>query len=262
MPIDERVRTELTAAAEDVPTGPDLATSLRAGRRQRTRRTATVVTASAMAVGSIALAASMVPWAGSSKDTPSEPVVADAPDTTPDFVPGTDIDEQMQQTISGHIALLGAADDVYAGDWKHDGPLPAADFAKATDWQASYTLGAHEQVLVVMGFPAPGEATEQGCDTATAGGRGAPRCHQAAAGDGTVTSSGYTLLQPASEGLDQYTYITSYQSADGFTVNALERVQAGSWQAANEMRMLDDAALTELVIDPALTFPEPQRWPN
>ena len=78
-------------------------------------------------------------------------------------MPGTQIDETMEAVIAEHLPGLGAATDVYPSDWDHNGPMPDADFADATDWQAAYDLSADEELLVFMGWPKPGEPPPTKC---------------------------------------------------------------------------------------------------
>lgn len=262
MHVEERLKAQLDAATDTVPTGPDLTISLQQGRRQRRTRGVVAIAAATVAVGAIGSAAALVPWTDPSDATHSAEYPTSAPREVPDFVAGTDIDEVMQRTFNDHVPDIGWADDVYPSDWTRNTPLPDQDFALATDWDATFALSPHDTALVVMGFNSPDESASQGCKDAANGGRGAPPCHETQVGDGSVTSSAYSLLQPASEGLDTFTFITSYQTADGFTVNVLDRVQAPSWRSAKALRSLDETTMTQLALDPALTFPAPQQWPS
>lgn len=263
MLVEDQLRSELSSATEVVPYGPDLATSLRAGRRLRRRRAAATVTAATLAVGSIAVAGTVIPWSGQQPGGRFDDATTVERPAAPDYVAGTQLDETMQRVFTEYVPMVGQADDVYPSDWTRNGALPDSDFANATDWQARFSLGAHEEVLLVMGFPSPHEESFAGCEGQDlVGAQGAPGCRETRVGDGTVTTTGYSMQVPAADGLDTYTFLASYRSADGFTVNALDRVRAGSWRAADSMRVLDDATLAQLVVDPALTFPEPTRWPN
>jgi hypothetical protein len=263
MPLEQLIRDELSAATEIVPGGPDLTASLRKGRRRRRARTIGAVAGTTAAVAGLAIAATaLVPDSGG-------PTASEADDVSigrliyPDYVSGTDIDKTMQETVSAYVPWIGPATAVYPSDWTSDDALPDADFANATEWEALYDFGAHESLVLVMSYNPPDEPTQPGCHNVGApSAPGAPGCHSNAIGGGVVTNSGYRISEANAEGSDTYTYTTSFQIDGGFTVTALDQVRAGSWLAANAMRVLDETTLTQLVTDSSLTFPAPAAWPN
>jgi hypothetical protein len=58
-----------------------------------------------------------------------------------------------------------------------------------------------------------------------------------------------------------YRVMTVHTRPDGFVVEALDDVQAGSWAAATADRSLTDGQLADLVQDPAWAFPAPVHTP-
>jgi hypothetical protein len=238
MQLDQELRDQLTEATRDVVGGPDLRTSIEAGRRQRTTRTALLGGGAAAAVVAVTFGVASVlsgPAGSPDPGRTSPDVVAPAADPGPaDFVAGTTVDESLQETIASHLSALPAADDVYPSDWNHDGPMPEAQFANATDWQAYYTVDPSQTFRVIAGY----------LEHASDGGE-----------LGQVETSHYT-----SGGL--FTFNTSFTTQDGFLVNASERISAPSLAAANQARSLSSGDIAALVQDPALTFPEPVDWPN
>ena len=175
-------------------------------------------------------------------------VVHDAPVGAPaptDFVPGTDVDTTMAAVVAEHLPGLPAPDDVYPSDVRHDGPMPDADFASATEWQAVYALPGGGRLLVLMGRPGEPFA----CDGCTA---------QEAEG-GTVYVQTYRTIAPGEEAFvdsdqtveaagGQMNRGVTYVTDDGFLVAAYERTEPGQ-----EPRVSDDE-LAELVVDGRLTF--------
>lgn len=256
MSPEQQLRDQLDRATRDVVGGPDLGTALMDGRAGRRRRSLVRggVAVAALAVGGVVVA-SVLPL-GSGESTP----VAADPTATPsslatdvdDFVPDTDIDELLQRVVARHAPTLDRPDDVYPSDWDHAGPMPDADHADATDWQAAYTVGTDEQVLVIMGYPRPDEPSARGC---IPGGSspGQPECHTTTLPDGgSVTDENYVI-----DG--GYVFYTMFVARSGFTVNAMETVTASSWQEAAARRELGNQTLGDLVTDPDLTFPAPPR---
>ena len=156
-------------------------------------------------------------------DTP----VAVAPATTaPDFVPGTDIDEALAALVAGHLPSLPAPDDVYPSDSHTAGPIPDAGWASAEDWQATYTVG-DRQVLVMMSLPAePFSCT--GCEETTVPGG---TLYEQSYGSGGLTWHGVWLARP-----------------DGTTATVLEGAPG------NAQPSLDPYAVAALLQDPALRF--------
>lgn len=256
MSLEQHLRDQLDRATRDVVGGPDLATAVTDGRTGRRRRHLVRggVAVAALAVGGV-LAASVLPL-GSDGSTPTaaDPTSAASSSSSVDggFVEGTDIDEMLERIVERHVPTLDRPDEVYPSDWESRGPMPDADHADATDWQATYTASTDEQLLVFMGYPPPDEPTSSGCEGVRRS-SGQPDCSSTRLPNGgSVTDDAYTT-----EG--SYVFYTVYVSPSGFTVDALETVTASSWQQAADRRQLDYQILGELVTDPKLTFPAPSR---
>jgi hypothetical protein len=233
MTIEQELREQLDRATQDVPTGPDLTTSLTRGRTRRRQRSG-LVAGGGLVAGAAAAAVVLVVAVGGTPDDTRTPVATDPTDSAsaPDdgsFVSGTDVDETLEAVVARHLPSLGRADDVYPSDWDHRGPMPDADHADATDWQAVYTVSPHDQLLVIMAYPEPGEDVTPGLT----------------ADDSYQDDEGH------------YTFYSSYVADSGFTVNALETVAASSYQQAVAQRVLSGEELRPLVTDPELTFPFP-----
>ena len=239
MTTEQLVRDQLDRATRDVPAGPDLAASIRLGRRMRQRRRAGLALAAAavVGVGAVGVGAAL---SGDSPTTAHENPAAEAPaavdqgpvDQVPgDQVPGTDIDDRMAATIAAHLPDLPAPDDVYPSDTEHRGPMPDADFAQATDWQAIYTTASSE-VLVIMALA--DESTQPfTCDG----------CAEAQVPGGTVYRQTFTVS-------GEQWFGTYFVRDDGSIVNAFEYLPVQN--AAD--RVFTDQQFEDLVQDPALSF--------
>src|SRR4051794_3762817 len=145
MTVEQLLRDQLDRATHDVVGGPDLAASIRAGRRRRRTTRVGVSTAAVVVLGLGAMGAHALTGDDGGATAHDAPVahavapVAPAPAVPSDFVPGTDIDESMAAVVAEHLPALPAPDDVYPSDANTAGPLPDSEFARAQDWQASYT---------------------------------------------------------------------------------------------------------------------------
>jgi hypothetical protein len=233
MTIEQQLRDQLDRATQNVPTTPDLGTSLSRGRARRRRRGGLVAGAGLVA-GTAAAALVLVAALGGTSHDAGAPVATDPTSGAPavddgSFVSGTDTDERLEAVVARHLPGLGRADDVYPSDWDHRGPMPDADHADATDWQAAYTVSPRDRLLVIMAYPKPGEDVVPGV----------------IADDSYQDDEGH------------FTFYSSYVSDSGFTVNALETVAATSLQQAVAERVFTGQDLRALVTDPELTFPFP-----
>jgi len=239
---EQILRDQLDRATHDVVGGPDLAGSIRDGRRRRrTTHVGLAVASMAVlglgAVGARALSGDHTPAVA--KDAPvadGPAAVAPAPPAPVDFVPGTDVDDSMAAVVAELLPSLPAPDDVYPSDGETAGPLPDAEFARAQDWQAAYatdTGGA----LVMMGRPEE---------------IGGWRCRDC----GAQEVPGGTLYHQTYSTDDGTTwwFATFFVADDGHFVNAFESVRAPDEQSATGRRQLSDADLEALVEDPRLTF--------
>jgi len=241
MTTEQLLRDQLDRATRDVVGGPDLAASIRDGRRRRrtTRAGVAIATVAVLGLGAVGARA----LAGDdghtvARDTPvaDGPPVAPAPQAPTDFVPGTDIDASLAAVVAEHLPSLPAPDDVYPSDGQTAGPLPDAEFARAQDWQATYTTEAGG-ALVMMG-----SAEELG----------GWRCRDC----GAEQVPGGTLYHETYSTDDGRTWWfgTYFVADDGHFVNAFESVQAPDEQTAADRRQLADADLEALVEDARLTF--------
>lgn len=251
MITDSELREHFALATRDVPAGPDLETSISRGRRTRRRRRAGLVSAAVAGVAAAAAVAGIT-LSGSGSETDlvaTDPPPSSAPATDGSFVAGTDHDELLEQTIARHLPSLPRPDDVYPSDWDHRGPMPDADFADATDWQAAYTVSPTEELLVLSGYAPPGEKADPGCP----GGRttsGEIGCHRTPGPDGWITDDAYTTG-------DAYVFYSTYVVRSGFTTTVLETVTASSWDEALDRRAFVPADLHPLLTDADLAFPLP-----
>ena len=255
MTIEQQLREQLERSTQDVPTGPDLAVSVTRGRARRRRR-GMLIAGGGLVAGTAVAALVLVVALGGTSDGTGTQIATDPTTSAPgaagdgSFVTGTAVDELLESVVARHLPGLGRPDEVYPSDWDHAGPMPDADHAEATDWQAVYAVGPHDRLLVIMGWPKPGEPVGSGCAGGTPG-AAQPDCHRRRPpGGGSVVDQSYRSD-------DGYTFYSSYVADSGFTVNALETVAAGSWDQAVAGRVLTSQDLRALVTDPELTFPMP-----
>ena len=227
MTAEQLVRDQLDRATRDVPSSPDLETAVRQGRRRRRQRRSRIAVA-AVAVLGLGAVGLRIATADEGRtvvdDTPvAEAPAASAPD---DFVPGTDIDDGLAAVVAGHLPSLPAPDDVYPSDSHTAGPIPDANWAAAEDWQATYTVG-DRQVLVMMSLPAEPFSCP-GCERTTVPGG---TLYEQSYRSGGLTWHGVWLARP-----------------DGTSAGVLEGAP-GSAEPS-----LDPDAVAALLRDPALRF--------
>lgn len=244
MTVEQLVRDQLERATREVVGGPDLATSIRAGRRRRATRVGVAAAAVAVlglgAVGARALGGDDAPAVAHDARVADGPApAAPAPGAPVDFVPGTDVDDTMAAVVAEHLPTIPAPDDVYPSDGKTAGPLPDSEFARAQDWQAAYTTDTGG-FLVMMGLPEE---------------LGGWRCRDC---DAHQVSSG-TLYHETYSTDDGRTWWfgTYFVGDDGHFVNAFESVQAPDQQSAARQRQLSDSDVEGLVEDQRLSFSRP-----
>ena len=249
MNVEEQYRITLDELTRDRPGGPDLAAAIAGGRRRRrVRRTAWV--GAGVAVAAVATIAG-VALTSDGTTVALEPVPSRA--SYRDFVAGTGIDETVQATVAQHLPRLAVATDVYPSDWNTPGPIPDADFADATEWQATYDVSREERLMLLMSQRIPGEAMVRGCDRI--GASDVP-CRSAETADGSrLVTFGYVLHGTT------YRFLTVHVTPDGFLTEALDDVQADSWAQAQQSRGLTEEQTKALVSDPALRFPAPVHVP-
>ncbi len=240
MTVEQIVRDQLDRATREVEGRPDLATSIRHGRRRRRTARLGVATAAVAvlglgALGARSLGADDEPAVARDTRVAAAPV-APLPAAPTDFVPGTDIDEAMAAAVAERLSSLPAPDDVYPSDGETAGALPDAQFARAQDWQATYSTDAGG-FLVIMGLPEE------------LGGWRCRDCRTEQVTGGTLYHETYST-----DGGGTWWFGTYFVGDDGHFVNAFESVQAPDEQAARHQRRLDDAAVEGLVQDPRLSF--------
>jgi hypothetical protein len=245
MTVEQLVRDQLDRATHEVVGGPDLATSIRNGRRRR-RTTRVGVAAAAVAVLGLGAVGAHALGGGHSRAVAHDAPVAGGPaQAAPgpvapvDFVPGTDIDDSMAAVVAEQLPSLPAPDDVYPSDSKSAGPIPDSEFARAQDWQAAYTTDTGG-FLVMMGLPEE---------------LGGWRCRDC----GAHEVAGGTLYHDTYSTDDGGTWWfgTYFVADDGHFVNAFESVQAPDEQTAAGQRQLSDNDVEALVEDSRLTFTQP-----
>jgi hypothetical protein len=249
--LEEQTRVELHHLTEEVVGGPDLTTSLTRGRTRRRRRAAVAGVAALALTGS--LGALVVGQLQRSGDVVQDPSFATSP-TYPDFVPGTQIDEDLQGVVATYLPRLGTASDVFPGDWNTVGPLPDSQWANATEWQATYTVDRDETMSVDMGKKVPGARVATCRPGSHRLRNGQPACLTTTLHSGaTVTSTSFAL------GSTDHGYVfTDYLvRPDGTSVTVTQKVTASSWRQADRRRGYGRTDLLPLLSDPSLTFPDP-----
>lgn len=247
MNVEDQLRDHYRDDAAEMLGGPDLSAVLDRGRRRRRTRVAGGVGAGLAAVAVAAVATASV-LGGSTTTTGSDPARGADPAAGPadsaagavDFVAGTDVDDTVQDVVASHLTMLGAPDDVYPSDWSTNGPIPDADFAAATDWQAAYPVADGERALVLMGYPKPGESTD------------CPTCHEQSVPGGTLSTQ-VSRLQTTGEWL----FMTSLVRDDGFRVSVIDYVTAPRLAQARAARSISDADATAVVRDARMHFAPP-----
>ena len=149
----------------------------------------------------------------------------------------------MTAVVADHLDLP-AATDVYPSDSTHPGPMTDADFARATDWIASYSLGK-QQVDVSMGYADPANLVcGQGCtSTPVPGGQLQER-------------SSLSWHETGPNGVKTWVFVTQLVRGS-FYVSLQEQIAAPSVEAAEAKRTLGHDAVAALVTDPRLSFSQP-----
>jgi hypothetical protein len=253
MTTEQLLRTHFDEATREVRGGPALQTSLTAGRRGRRRRAlvaGAAGTALAVAVG-VTMGVFVSRGSTSTPDAPAADPAADAAaaPVVSDIVAGTDLDELLQTVVADHLGDTPRLElvDVFPSDWDHNGPMPDADHADATDWQATYTVGNNDMLLFV-GYGMPGEPALDHCSAAP----DASTCSRVEGG--LVVESG-SLFADAGPVRFTTTYVGA---ATGFVVNLIETVPGDDVATSSSQRVLDRDGVLALVTDPRLTFPLPK----
>ncbi len=163
--------------------------------------------------------------------------VADAGANDGTFVSGTTIDTDLAAAVAAADPSLPDPRDVYPSDWNHDGPIPDADFANATEWQLVYDLAPKVQLLVYVGTTIPGQPSVQPV--------------------GQVVTDHHGIGDP----MDEMWFQSMLQRADGRFVDAIEEVTASDPQAGERLRVLTDAQTEAIAQAAGLDFPDPVEPP-
>jgi hypothetical protein len=239
MTTEQIIRDQLDRATHAVVGGPDLATSIRNGRRRR-RTTRVGVAAAAVAVLGLGAVGAHALGGGDPRPVAHDAPVAEGPAPAPaalvDFVPGTDIDDSMAAAVAELLPSLPAPDDVYPSDGNTAGAIPDSEFARAQDWQAAYTTDTGG-FLVIMGLPE--EISGWRCSD----------CDAREVAGGTLYHQTYST-----DDGQTWWFGTYFVGDDGHFVNAFESVLAPNEQAAAGDRQLTDSDLEGLVEDARLSF--------
>ena len=106
---------------------------------------------------------------------------------------------------------------------------------------------------VLMSHPIPGEGALPGCEDVQ---QVDLPCRRTEGADGSLDMEFGTVINGST-----YRFLTVHVTAGGFVTEALDDVQAGSWDEARAARRLGDAPTKALVQDPAMRFPAPVHAP-
>ena len=240
MSSDTDIRHAYTRATDDASTGPDLAEVLALGRGARRRRTRLRVAGATGVAAAVVAAGVLVPRSMPGDDVV---VVPAGPPAAADFVAGTSTDEALVDAVAAHLPALGQPRDVFPSNVDHNGPMPDADFAAATDWQAEYDLPGGDFFRLLVAHPAGGSAYE------------CPSCTWSDVPGGRVDTQVSQRL--TADGSPAWRFLVTFASDSGFTVVALEEVGAPTESAAEAARTFTDDEMLALAQDPSLTFPAP-----
>lgn len=240
-------RSRFRMLTEDVVGGPDLARAVRDGRRCRRNRRL-VQGAAAVAVLGVAAGATFR-LAGGTADTVAVDQPADQP-AYHDFVPGTQVDEQIQAAAAAHLPGLTDATDVFPSDWDHSAMNPPVEYQNATEWQAYYVPTPNDHLVVFTGKRVPNRPGWYDCSEAPAG----PSCSTTTLSDGSrlLTDTHFVDESPS-----HYWFTNHMVRPDGSIVSVVEHVTADSWPQAEQRRVFTDAETQGLLEDPGLLFPDP-----
>ena len=241
MSSDTDIRRAYTRATDDPTSGPDLAEVLALGRGARRRRTQLRVAGATGIAAAVVAAGVLVPR---SMQTDDVAVVPAAPPAATDFVAGTTTDEALADVIASHLPGLGEPRDVFPSSPDHNGPMPDADFASATEWQAEYDVegGGMFRVLVTRAGDVAGPLCDDCFRTEVPGGR-----------IGTDWSQSLADLD-----VDHpWMFRVLFQGDDGRVAIAFEKVAGATRESASQSRVFTDAELADLLQDPSLSFPAP-----
>jgi hypothetical protein len=272
MTIDQQpsdiIRDRFDRATQGAILEPDLAAAISNGRRRR-RRTAISYAAGSLAVAAVAASTAYVAIPhGSAPDRGAPATSAVVDDGT--FVPGTTIDTDLAAAVAAADPSLPAPTDVYPSDWSRDTPLPADEFANATEWQLVYELSPEVELLVYVGKPIPGVVPDMTCrgegqrvvkpsDGTTTVDVPGTDCTDWQVGADSMIAHRQVVGDP---GHERYWFATALSAPDGRFVNVMEKVQAANWKQAAQRRQLPADAAVAIASASGLDFPDPVDPPS
>lgn len=248
MTHEQQTRERFERLTDDVVGGPSLEIAIRDGRRTRRRRTTRVGVAAAALTG-LGLVAAWQVLPGSTHDVAVDAGPAAAPPYQ-DFVPGTEVDENLQAAAADHLPGLTDATDVFPSDWDHTAMNPPVRYQDATEWQAYWKPKPNDHLVVFTGKDVPNRPAWYGCDEAPVG----PYCSTASLADGSLT---LTAAHTDDTATFQYWFLNRMVRPDGSSVSIVEKVTADSWSQAEQRRLFTDTQTQALARDPRLLFPDP-----
>jgi hypothetical protein len=162
-----------------------------------------------------------------------------------DFVPGSQVDDQLQAALADRLPPGLTATDVYPSDWTRSSPLPDAQAQNATDWELYYSTGGDDVVRVLVGMKVPYEDGSVGCPR----GAGA-QCSERTLPDGSVLST--TTYDTGSSAYR----IAVLNRSDGKTVTASD-IAPGSSSQDDPAWTVSESALERIATTAGLDFPDP-----
>jgi hypothetical protein len=251
MNVDEQIRASLVASTEDVVGGPDLGRAVREGRRRRRRHAATIGVA-ALAVTGLAVGTAYQMARGSSDDTARDRTDAATSPAYHDFVPGTDIDEQLQAVVGEDLPGAGDANLVLALDIRGH---TVADWQDANKWVLRYKVGVADVFVHVMKPTGSGVA----CVNVThSPNEGEPDCTRVELpSGGYVVSDSFVGVPADSHNRPIYVFASTYVRPDGSMVDVRQSLWVDTWHQAVADRAYTPDQLRDLLTDPRMDFPDP-----
>lgn len=274
--IEDELRDRLDRATSDVQGGPDLRTSIAAGRRRRAVRRGGAVASGVAAVAVVAVGAAVTVGAWQRPATQLAPAAGASPSVN--RIPGSTVDETMAQVVADHVARPGDTTGIFASDWTRSTPLPGSEVSRATEWQANYRVDGDETLSVLMSQrPMDAPVGPRVCDASTlvVDGGGTRLKTDDVAPDGEVkvipgrSAQGATACvarQTAGGTLvvthdGSRTTATLWRTADATVVTVTSALGRG---AAVTDRRVSEAEMEAVATDPRLEFAhvaDPPAWP-
>lgn len=236
--LREALTDRLTAGPPLTLTPADVLT---AGRRARTRRQLTALSAAALTLAGVAVGGVALLADGDLAPAGVPAVVVES------GVPAV-LEASMRSGLPGGEALERRT--IYPSDWNRKTPLPAGEEANATDWHGEFGIPDHPTHDVWVGVsvnppksnPSETELSRQ-CGTD-------PRCKVRRLDDGTL------LLTQTVQTADRSIRSAIHFRAGDRSVNVRERIENGGSDWVYTTAQLEDVAT-----DPRLVIPAPATTP-